>query len=180
MTAAQVFVVIAGVLGFWVVGAYNRLVGLRNVISNAWTPVDEQLRRRADLLATVVSSLGARMPGERHAVEAASAAQQQVLAAADTLGVRPLQAAGAASLVAAEGVLGSAFGRVRALMEADTALSGDPEIGLLLREQEAVQLRLLMARQAFNDAVDTYNAAARQFPTVLVARIFGLRPAGKV
>ncbi len=180
MTSTQVFIAIAGVLGFWVVGAYNRLVGLRNVISNAWTPVDEQLRRRADLLATALSSLGARVPGERHAVEAASAAQQQVLAAACTLGDRPLQTAGAASLVAAEGVLGSALGRVRALVEADTALRGDPELGALLREQEAVELRLLMARQAFNDAVDTYNVAARQFPTVLVARLFGLRPAGKV
>jgi hypothetical protein len=37
-----------------------------------------------------------------------------------------------------------------------------------------------MARQAFNDAVDAYNVAARQFPTTLVARLFGLRHAGKV
>jgi LemA protein len=125
-------------------------------------------------------SLGDRLQGERHAVEAAAAAQQQVLAAADTLRARPLQAGGAASLVAAEGVLGSALGRVRVLLDADAALHGDPAIEALLREQEAVELRLLMARQAFNDAVDSYNLAARQFPTTLVARLFGLRHAGRV
>jgi LemA protein len=180
VTSTQALIAIAVVLGFWVVGAYNRLVGLRNVISNAWQPLDEQLRRRAELIESMLSLLRDRLQGEPHALEAAAAAQQQVAAAAETLRMRPLQAAGAASLVAAEGVLASATGRVRAWVDADAALRDDPAIATVLREQEAVELRLLVARQAFNDAVDAYNAAARQFPTTLVARLFGLRHAGRV
>jgi LemA protein len=180
MTPTHVLIAVAAVLGFWIVGAYNRLVGLRNVIATAWTAVDEHLRRRGEVLASLLSALRDGLRDDPHVLEAAAAAQQQLQAAAETLRGRPLQAAGAASLVAAEGVLASALARVRALLELQPALRDEGAIALILRERDDVDMRLMMARQAFNDAVDAYNGAARQFPTSLVARLFGLRRAGKV
>ena len=181
MTATQVLIVIAAVLGFWVVGAYNRLVRLRNGIGSAWTQLDEQLRRRASVLDALLTAVRPRMEGgDPHALDAADAAQRQVQAAADAMRSRPVQEPGSASLVAAEGVLASAQARVAALLDENPVLRADAQVHQALDELKAVDLRLQFARQGFNVAVDGYNDAARQFPTTLVAWAFGLRRAGRV
>jgi LemA protein len=180
MTTLNVIIAVAAVLGFWIVGAYNRLVALRNVISTAWSTVDEHLRRRGELVLALMGVLDTRMPEERITLESIAGAVRQVQAAADTLRARPLDADGAASFGAAEGVFGVAIARLRSLLDTQPELRAEPAIDVALREQEAVDLRLMLARQTFNDAVDAYNAASRQFPSVLVARIFGLRQAGRI
>jgi LemA protein len=180
MTAMQVMIALAAVLGFWAVGAYNRLVRLRNAIGMAWTALDEQLRRRGGVHEALLAALRPRVAGDPHALDAAAAAQRQVQSAADGLRARPVQEAGSASLVAAEGVLASAQARVVALLDESPGLRADADVHRMLDEWKELELRLQFARQAFNDAVEAYNGAARQFPTTLVAWAFGLRRAGRV
>lgn len=180
MTTAQVLMAIAAVLGFWAVGAYNRLVRLRNGIGTAWAQFDEQQRRRRAQTDSLITALRLRLAGAPHALDAAEAAQRQVQVAADALRSRPVQEAGSASLVAAEGVLGSAMSRVMALLDENPALRADADVHRALDGLKDAELRMGLSRQAFNDAVDAYNGAARQFPTTLVAWVFGLRRAGRV
>ena len=125
MTTLQVLIAIAAVLGFWVVGAYNRLVRLRNGIGTAWSLVEEHQRRRRALTDTLITALRSLLPGDPHALDAADAAQRQVQVAADTLRSRPVHEAGSASLVAAEGVLSSAMTRVMGLLDESPVLRAD-------------------------------------------------------
>lgn len=165
-------------LMFWVVGAHNRLVALRNRIGDAWAQIDEQLRRRKEALPPLVSALREPLAGEHSALDAVLLAQAQVQAAADRLRGKPVQADASAALVAAEGALGSAQARLLALMEQQAALREQADIAEWKREIQDADQRLGFARQLFNDAVAVYNAAAHQFPTRAVARLFGFGPAG--
>lgn len=180
MTSLQWLIAAGVILGFWVVGAYNRLVRLRNGIGTAWSSLEEPLRRRAALVDSLLGALRQRVPNDGHTLDAADAAQRQVLVAADVLRGKPVQEAGCASLVAAEGVFASALGRVAALLDESPALRADADVHVALDALKECELRLQLARQAFNDAVDAYNGAARQFPTTVVAWMFSLRRAGRV
>ncbi|HEY6133161.1 MAG TPA: LemA family protein, partial [Rubrivivax sp.] len=66
----------AAVLVFWMVGAYNRLVRLRNGIGAAWAQVDKQLNRRAQALPVLLAALREPMSAEGPALDAVAVAQQ--------------------------------------------------------------------------------------------------------
>ena len=140
----------------------------------------EHLRRRAGVLDALLAAVRPRLAGDPHVLDATAAAQRQVQSAADALRSRPVQESGSASLVAAEGVLASAHARVAALLDESPVLRADADVHRALDELKEVELRLQLARQGFNGAVDAYNDAACQFPTTLVAWAFGLRRAGRV
>jgi LemA protein len=177
-TEQIVLVAVAALLVFWTLGAHNRLVELRNCIIAAWAQVDEPLQRRTTAVTPLVGGLRAHFPDEQGALDAVLAALAQVQAAADALRARPALALRAAALATAESALSSALSRLLALVEHRAGLGADaalaPHVAAL---REATQ-RLAFARQLFNDAVDTYNAAAHQFPTRVLARLFGFGPAG--
>ena len=77
------FAVIA-VCVFWMLGAYNRLVRLRNDIASAWVQVEVQLQRRAEALATLLRALAEPLASELAAVESVTEYQAQVAQAAPT------------------------------------------------------------------------------------------------
>jgi LemA protein len=181
MSAGQlVTVAIAAVLVFWMVGAYNRLVALRNGIVTAWAQVDEALQRRGDAVAPMVAALRAPLADEQGALDALAAAQLRVAAAADALRERPVMAAHAGALASAESALAPAASRVLALVEQQPALLADVTLATALGDWRAAEPRLAFARQLFNDAVAAYNAAARQFPTRLLTRLYGFGTAGRL
>jgi LemA protein len=180
MTPGQIaWLAAAAVLVFWMLGAYNRLVALRNAIGSAWQAVDEVLRRRGAAVVALAAALRQTMAAEVAALDALLAGQAQVAAAADALGARPVRASAAAPLVLAESALTSASARVLALLDLqpDLADSGVAPHAAALR---AAEPQLAFARQNFNAAVATYNEAARQFPTRLVARTVGFGTAGRI
>ena len=65
-----------------------------------------------------------------------------------------------------------------ALLDQRSDLAGADDLGPLVAEQRDATQRLAFARQLFNDAVGSYNDAARQFPTRLVSSLFGFGAAG--
>ncbi len=65
-----VVLVIVAVVVFWVVGAYNRLVSLRNKFKNAFAQIDVQLKRRYDLIPNLVETAKGYMKHERETLEA--------------------------------------------------------------------------------------------------------------
>lgn len=169
----------AAVLVFWMVGAYNRLVGLRNAIASAWALVDEVLKKRGDAVTALVLALREPLAAEQNALEALLAADRQVRAAAAALGVRPVDPALAAAVLAGEAAMASAASRALSLLEQhearhDAAVAPHAEV---LRESVA---RLAFARQLFNEAASTYNDAVRLFPTRLLADLYRFKPAGRL
>jgi LemA protein len=178
MSSTQIVtLVVLAVLGFWSVGAYNRLVRLRNAIANAFAQIDVQLKRRYDLIPNLVETARKYLEHERETLEAVTAARNQARAAADVARGRPSDAGAVKSLGVAEQVLSGAMGRLMALVEAYPELKADQTLRELSEELTSTENKVAFSRQLFNDATLDYNNAAQQFPTSVLAGLFGFREA---
>lgn len=181
MTGGQVAALAAAaVLVFWMVGAYNRLVALRNKVGTAWQQVDEVLQRRGEAVAPLVAALRDGLVGEGAALDALLSAQAQVAAAADALRPRPVIAEAAQALSRAEALMAAASARVLALLDLQAELRAAEAVAPRVQVLREAEPQLAFARQLFNDAVQTYNDAARQWPTRLLTRLFGFGTAGRL
>ena len=161
----------------WVVGAYNRLVALRNRFKNAYAQIDVQLKRRYDLIPNLVETAKGYIKHERGTLEAVIAARN----AASAANVRAAQSPGDASamkeLSGAETALTSTLGRLFAVAEAYPDLKANTTMMSLMEELTSTENKVSFARQAYNDAVMHYNTAREVFPTVIVAGMFNFGPA---
>jgi len=171
-----VFLTLLAMLGFWVVGAYNRLVRLKNVIANAFGQIDVQLKRRYDLISNLVEAAKKYLKHELVTLAAVTSARNQALSASDALRNHPGKADAVIALAAAEQTLDTCLGRLFALVEAYPELKADLTIRELSEELTSTENKAGFARQAYNDAVLCYNQAQGQFPALLVARLFGFAP----
>ena len=177
MTPTQLIsIAVLAVLVFWAVGAYNRLVRLKNTIANAFGQIDVQLKRRYDLIPNLVEAAKKYLSHERETLEAVIAARNQAKSASDAARSRPANALAITTLAVAEQALGSSLGQLFALNEAYPDLKADETIRELSEELTSTENKVTFARQAFNDAVLDYNNAQGQFPAVLVAKLFSFAP----
>lgn len=163
-------------LVFWAVGAYNRLVRLKNAIANAFGQIDVQLKRRYDLVPNLVEVARKYLAHESATLEAVIAARNQARSAQQTAAASPLNAGALGALAGAEQMLGGALGRLFAVAEAYPDLKADQTMRELSEELSSTENRIGFARQAYNDHVLAFNDAAAQFPTLMVARLFAFNP----
>lgn len=175
-TSLFVFIALLAMLVFWAVGAYNRLVRLRNTIGNAFGQIDVQLKRRYDLIPNLVEAAKKYLQHEQSTLEAVIAARNQARSASDVARSRPANAGAMVSLAAAEQALSGSLGRLFALAEAYPELKADQTIRQLSEELTSTENKVAFARQAYNDTVLDYNNAQGQFPALLIARLFGFAP----
>jgi LemA protein len=171
---------VAALLLFWALGAYNRLVELRNAIAEAWTQAAEALERRSEALVALLQALHAPLGAEAGALEALAAAQEQAARAAAQMNARPLQPPHASAWLDAESRLNAAATRVFALADAAGLAAQEPGVAEATARWRESSARLAYARQRFNDTADAHDAALHAFPTSLLVRLFGFGPAGRV
>jgi LemA protein len=172
--------VVAAVLVFWMVGAYNRLVALRSAIGSVWALLHDGIRQRGDAVAPLVLALRAALAAEQGALDALLAADKQVRSAADALAARPVDAALAAAVVAGEAAMASAGSRVLALLEQHDTLRHDEQVRPHAATLRDSALGLAFSRQRYNEAAAAYNEAAALFPTRLLAELYRFGPAGRL
>ncbi len=176
-TTQIITLAVVALIVFWGVGAYNRLIKLRNEITNAFAQIDVQLKRRHDLIPNLVEVARKYLEHERETLERVTAARAQVVAATDLVRSQPNQAGPIKSLNLAEGVLSSAMGRFQAIVEAYPELKADESLRDLSEELTHTENKVAFSRQLFNDATLDYNNSAQQFPANLVAGVFGFKAA---
>ncbi len=167
-----VVLVIIAVVVFWAVGAYNRLVSLRNKFRNAFAQIDVQLKRRYDLIPNLVETAKAYMKHERETLENVIKARNTAVSANAAASADPGSASAIQGLVAAEGALSGALSRLFALAEAYPDLKANQNMMQLTEELTGTENKIAFARQSFNDAVMSYNTSAQQFPTNIIASAF--------
>ena len=175
-TTSLISIAVLALLVFWAVGAYNRLVRLKNIIANAFGQIDVQLKRRYDLIPNLVEAAKKYLSHERETLEAVITARNQAKNASDAVRSRPANAQAVTTLAAAEQALTGSLGGLFALSEAYPELKADETIQGLSEELTSTENKVTFARQAFNDAVLDYNNAQGQFPAVLVAKLFSFTP----
>ena len=146
----------------FVIVLYNRLVGIRNQVANAWKQIDVQLKRRHDLIPNLVEVVKDYMSYEQETL-------QQVIKARNSA----IQAASPAEAIAAEGVLSGALGKLLAVVEAYPDLKANQNFQQLQSELSDIENKLAAARRFFNNAVQEYNTGIQQFPAVILAGPFG-------
>ena len=169
--------VILAAIVFWAVGAYNRLVSLRNRFKNAFAQIDVQLKRRYDLIPNLVETAKAYMKHERETLENVTRARNTAVTANAAAAANPGSAAAIQGLTAAEGALSGALSKLFALAEAYPDLKANQNMMQLTEELTGTENKISFARQSFNDSVMTYNTAAQQFPTNVIAGVFSFTPA---
>ncbi len=162
-------VVLAVVLG---VGLYNGLVTKRNAYKNAYSQIDVQLKRRYDLIPNLVETAKAYLKHERGTLEAVVAARSGAQTAAARAAANPGDPQAMTGLAAAEGTLTGSLGRLLAVAEAYPDLKANQTMMQLTEELSSTENRIAFSRQAYNDAVMTYNNARETFPGMLLAGSF--------
>jgi LemA protein len=172
-----VLLALAVVLIVWIVGIYNRLVALRNRFKNAFAQIDVQLKRRHDLIPNLVETAKGYMKHERETLEAVVAARNQAVSATAQAAKNPGDPKAMNQLAGAEGALTGALGRLFALAEAYPDLKANQNMLALQEELTSTENKVAFARQAYNDAVMTYNTAREVFPAVVFAGTMGFTAA---
>jgi LemA protein len=172
--------IVLGVLAFVVVvavGAYNRLVQLRNRYKNAFSQIDVQLKRRYDLIPNLVETAKGYLKHERQTLEAVIVARNQASTAAHRAAAAPGDTAAMRDLAGAETALGGALGRMFALAEAYPDLKSNTTMNQLSEELSSTENKVAFARQAYNDAVMAYNTGREVFPASIIAGATGFAEA---
>jgi len=172
-----VFLGIIVVAVLYGIASYNRLVTLRNQFRNAFSQIDVQLKRRYDLIPNLVETAKAYMKHEREALEAVVAARNQAAAFEKQAAAAPGNGQAMASLAGAENVLSGALGKLFALVESYPDLKANQTMMQLSEELTSTENRVAFARQAFNDAVTSFNTSCEVFPDSLIAGAFGFTAA---
>jgi LemA protein len=165
------------VLVSFFISVYNRLVKLRNRFKNAFAQIDVQLTRRHDLIPNLVETAKGYMQHERETLEAVIAARGAAVDAGRQAAANPEDGAAIQGLMGAENMLSGALGRLFALSEAYPDLKANQNMMQLTEELTSTENRVAFARQAFNDAVMSYNTAREVFPANIVAGMFNFKEA---
>lgn len=164
----------------WVAGGYNKLVRARNGYKNAFAQIDVQLQRRFDLIPNLVETAKAYMAHERQTLEAVVAARGAAMAGLSAAQAKPGDPAAMQQLAQGQGVLNSALGRLLAVAEAYPDLKANQNMMQLSEELTSTENKVAFSRQAFNDAIMTYNNRRETFPTSVLAGMFNFEPAAQL
>lgn len=161
----------------YAIGVYNNLVTLRNRYRNAFAQIDVQLKRRYDLIPNLVETAKGYMKHERETLEAVIKARNSAMSAGQQAAANPGDPRSMQGLATAETALAGTMNRFFGLMESYPDLKANQNMLALQEELTSTENKISFARQAYNDAVTTYNTARELFPANLVAGIGGFGPA---
>jgi LemA protein len=141
---------------------YNRMVAKRQATENSWSQIDVSLRRRHDLIPTLVESVKGYATHERTTFEQVTEARSSAIAAQ-----------GPAQKAAAEGELGRGTQQLLVVAEAYPELEASKNFSKLQDDLREAEDQIAITRRVYNDTVETYNTLIQVFPAVIVARSFG-------
>lgn len=159
------------------ISIYNRLVAGRNQYKNAFAQIDVQLTRRHDLIPNLVETAKGYMAHEKDTLEAVIQARNLAVNGLRNAARDPSDPEAMKSLAEAEQGLSGALGRLFALSEAYPDLKANENMMQLSEELTTTENKVAFARQAYNDAVMTYNTLRETFPNNFFAGWFNFGPA---
>lgn len=161
MVVLIVILAIVVVLAIAAIVLYNNLVRLKNRVLNAWSQIEVQLQRRADLIPNLVRTVKGYASHEKRVFEEVNDARERLMSAST-----PEQA------VETDDRLTQSLGRLFALAEAYPDLKASANFQELQSELSKTEDRISYMRQSYNDTVMRYDTALQTFPGVLFAGAF--------
>lgn len=162
-----ILAVVVGVIGYAIM-VYNSLVKARQMVREAWSGIDVQLKRRSNLIPNLVETVKGYASHEAETLEEVTK-MRTAAGAVDRSDV--------AGRSAAEGMLGMALGRLMAVAEAYPDLKANENFRDLQASLETVEDEIQMSRRYYNGTARDLNTKVESFPSNLVAGQFGFRQA---
>ena len=154
---------------FYLVSLYNNLISLKNRFLNAFAQIDVQLKRRYELIPNLVETAKGYMKHEKETLEAVIQARNTAFSAGQQAAANPGDPNAMQNLSTAEVALAGTLNKFIGLAEAYPDLKANQNMLALQEELTSTENKVSFARQAFNDAVASYNIACESFPINLVA-----------
>ena len=137
---------------------YNRIVVLSNRIDNAWSQIDVQLKKRADLVPNLVETVKGYMKHEQKAIKMVTDARAKMMGAGSV-----------DEKMKAHGELTAALKTILALAENYPQLQASQNFKLLQEQLDGIESKIAYARQFYNDSVLSYNNIISTIPGVWFA-----------
>ena len=150
---------------------YNNMVTMEESVKSAWSNVETQYQRRADLIPNLVSTVKGYASHEESTLTAVIDARSK--ATSVNISMDELTPEKLAEYQKAQSAVTSALGRLIAVSEYYPDLKANQNFLELQAQLEGTENRITVARKAFNDATNAYNVQVRKFPANIVAMIFG-------
>lgn len=163
LTAIYLGIGAASAIVVTIIILFNQLVSKRNMANNGWADIDVQLKRRADLIPQIVTTVQAYASHERQLFEDVIMRRNAALQAGDDPAERGSK----------ESALGAPVGRLLALAEDYPDLKASDNFKELQDELSETENKIEMARRFYNGAVRELNVAIESFPGNLIAGPFG-------
>ncbi|MGN0235134.1 MAG: LemA family protein [Paludibacteraceae bacterium] len=164
---------VLAIIVFWGVGRYNGMVSAEEGVETAWSQVENQYQRRADLIPNLVETVKGYASHESATLENVIAARARATQmTVDPANATPEQLA---AYQEAQGQLSQALGRLMAVAEAYPDLKANTNFRDLQAQLEGTENRITVARQNFNDTAKQYNTMIRKFPNNIIASMFGFK-----
>lgn len=145
----------------YIIGAYNSLIVLKNRIDNAWSQIDVQLKRRADLIPNLVETVKGYAKHEKSVFTEVTKARTAMMSAKSP-----------GEKAKAEGALTGALKSLFAVAENYPQLKANENFMQLQEELTGTESKIAYSRQFYNDNVMKFNTAIQMFPKNLIANIF--------
>ena len=161
-----IVVAVALAVALWGISVYNGLVRRKNVVAEAWSGIEAQLKRRADLIPNLVETVKGYAGHERQTFEDLAKLRSQGQAQSDV-----------AQRAQTEQAITAAIGRVLAVAEAYPQLRASENFQSLQKDLGDVEEQIQLARRYYNGAVRDFNVMIEQFPSSLIAGWRGFKTA---
>ena len=166
-----IWIGVVAVVAIFLYASYNGLVGKEERVRSAWSNVEAQYQRRADLIPNLVNTVKGYAAHESQTLQEVTEARTR--ATSINLSADDLTPERLAEYQQAQAGVRSALGRLIAVAENYPDLKANRNFLELQAQLEGTENRISVARQDFNRAAETYNRAVRRFPANLVAGLFG-------
>src|SRR4051795_7562110 len=153
-------------LAVWAVAIYNGLVRRKNIVAEAWSGIDAQLKRRTDLIPNLVETVKGYASHERTTFD-----ELTRLRTAGPAATTP------ADRAQAEQAVSAALGRIMAVAEAYPDLKASANFQALQQDLSQIEDQIQLARRYYNGAVRNFNVNIEQIPSCFIASAGGFRQA---
>lgn len=150
---------------FLVILIYNSLISKKNQVKNALSGIDVQLKKRADLVPNLVSTVKGYMEHEKSLLEQITKTRAEVAKQNGTSTKR----------FASENMLAQLLGQVYAVAENYPELKASENFVKLQLQLHDIEEHIAAARRAYNSAVFAYNNTVQMFPSSIVASMMGYK-----
>ena len=171
MKKSLIWIIAAVVVAAYGFSTYNGFVGKEEAVQTAWSNVETQYQRRADLIPNLVNTVKGYAAHETQTFTAVTEARAK--ATSINLSAENLTPEALAQFQNAQAGISSALGRLIAVAENYPELKANQNFLELQAQLEGTENRIAVVRKDFNAATQEYNVAIRRFPAKLIASICG-------